>query len=261
MNVIARSMALLLTVSVLTAGCADPAADVTAAKVGDAVPTVETDPVSSPTDPAVPDAEVTSDVVETAHSVAVEEPDSADALTVAFDGTTSKIDFVGSKLVGGGHDGGFKTFDGAFVLTPDEKDVASVSAKIDMNSLWSDNDNLTGHLKNEDFFEVETYPESEFVSTSIAPASAETEGATHEVTGNLTMHGTTKSITFPATVKVTEAAVSLESEFKIDRTIWGIVYGAESDVRDKVINKDVVIRLTLNGDRDSSFVTPAQSAQ
>lgn len=256
MNVIARWSS-LIAVAGLLAGCSNPAADVTAAKVGDAQPVAEADPAegleqpweiagSESPDPAPADA------------------DAAEAgEVVAFDGSDSTIDFVGSKLVGGGHDGGFKQFTGRFVLAPGSGEVRSVSTTIDMDSIWSDNEKLTGHLKNEDFFEVPSYPESEFVSTAIAAASGDAEGATHEVTGNLTMHGVTKSVTFPATVAVSDAGVTLDSEFKIDRTLWGIVYGAESDVRDRIINKDVVIRLDINASRGESpsDASPAEDAE
>ncbi|RUL84230.1 YceI family protein [Tautonia sociabilis] len=256
MNVIARWSAMLALAVLMIAGCSDPTADVTAAKVGEAQPVADSDPVAAL---SVTEFEADADANANAEPdlQGAAEPESEPAVaaeggeSVLFDGSNSSIGFFGSKLVGGGHDGGFKTFSGRFVLNP-EGEVVSVSATIDMNSLWSDNDQLTGHLKNEDFFEVNTYPESEFVSTSITPASAGAEGATHEVTGNLTMHGVTKSVTFPATVAVTDSAVTLDSEFKIDRTIWGIVYGADSDVRDRIINKDVVIRLDIDAPRGSS---------
>jgi polyisoprenoid-binding protein YceI len=251
MNVIARWSSLIVLAG-LVAGCSNPAADVTAAKVGDAQPVAEAE--------AAEGVETSWEIAgsEAADAAPAEAAAPATGDVVAFDGSNAKIDFVGSKLVGGGHDGGFKDFTGQFVLAPETGDVTSVSTTIDMNSLWSDNDNLTGHLKNQDFFEVETYPESEFVSTAIAPASASTEGATHEITGNLTMHGVTKSVTFPATVAVTDELVSLDSEFKIDRTIWGIVYGAESDVRDKIINKEVVIRLDIDAPRGAAEAESAE---
>ncbi|WP_152049594.1 YceI family protein [Tautonia marina] len=243
MNIIARWSALIsLLAFVALTGCSNPAADVTAAKVGDA-------------EPIPAEAEVTTTETETEVEVEGEAAPAA-AEEVAFDGSSSKIDFVGSKLVGSSHDGGFKSFTGRFLLPPDGESISSVSVTIDMNSIWSDNDKLTGHLKNEDFFEVETYPESEFVSTAIVADTS--NGGTHEITGNLTLHGVTKSVSFPATVAITDEAVSLDSEFKIDRTIWGIVYGSEADVRDNIINKDVVIRLDVDAARGAEATEAAE---
>lgn len=243
MNIIARWSALIsLLAFVALTGCSNPAADVTAAKVGDA-------------EPIPAEAEVTTTETETEVEGEGEAAPAA-AEEVAFDGSSSKIDFVGSKLVGSSHDGGFKSFTGRFLLPPDGESISSVSVTIDMNSIWSDNDKLTGHLKNEDFFEVETYPESEFVSTAIVADTS--NGGTHEITGNLTLHGVTKSVSFPATVAITDEAVSLDSEFKIDRTIWGIVYGSEADVRDNIINKDVVIRLDVDAARGAEATEAAE---
>ncbi|MEW4569956.1 YceI family protein [Tautonia sp. JC769] len=252
MNVLARwSAPFALLLLVAAPGCSNPAADVTAAKVGDA------QPVPGESDATPADAGLEAEAEESdAAPVAADEAALAAAEEAAFDGSNSSIDFVGSKLVGSSHDGGFKTFTGRFVLPAGGDSIRSVSVTIDMNSIWSDNDRLTGHLKNEDFFEVETYPESEFVSTAIVADTS--EGGTHEITGNLTLHGVTKSVSFPATVAITDEAVSLDSEFKIDRTIWGIVYGSEADVRDNIINKEVVIRLDVDAPRGAEAEEAAE---
>ena len=101
----------------------------------------------------------------------------------------STIGFVGSKVTGK-HDGGFKSFEGT-IQVADGRIVGNPVVKISMDSIWSDNERLTGHLKSADFFEVETYPISTFTVVSIEPAHGQ-----HQVTGNLEMHGVTKSILF-----------------------------------------------------------------
>ena len=118
------------------------------------------------------------------------------------------------------------------------------TATIDMNSTWSDSDNLTGHLKNQDFFDVPKFPTSKFVTTKVAPGGdAKLAGSNTMITGNLTLHGVTKQIAFPAKVEVTEAgAVKLESEFAINRKDFGIVYGGKAD---DLIRDEVVIKLAV----------------
>ena len=144
----------------------------------------------------------------------------------------STIGFVGSKVTGK-HDGGFKNFEGA-ISVADGKIVGSPAIKINMNSIWSDNERLTGHLKSADFFEVTKYPISTFTVASIEPA-----GDQHKVTGNLEMHGETKSISFPATIGVADDAVTLNAEFAINRKDFNINYpGKQNDlIRDNVILK------------------------
>jgi len=148
----------------------------------------------------------------------------------------STVSWVGSKITGS-HDGGFHAFGGEIVLVDGDVAASRVSVVIDTNSLWSDNENLTGHLKSADFFEVETYPTATFTSTSIEPSE---EG--YEVTGNLELHGVTKSIAFPATIDVEEGRIAARAEFFIQRFDWGIVYPGKPD---DLIRDEVVIRLDL----------------
>lgn len=169
----------------------------------------------------------------------VQEPVTEPAPAAAADGVSyalaegSSISWVGSKVTGK-HDGGFESFEGEIVLVDGDPAASSVSIMIDATSIWSDHDGLTGHLKNADFFDVETYPTASFVSTSITPA----EGG-FEVTGNLEMRGVTKSITFPATIEIVEDSVSAQAEFFIQRFDWGIEYAGKADdlIRDEVVIK------------------------
>ncbi len=144
----------------------------------------------------------------------------------------STIEFTGSKITGS-HSGGFKSFTGS-ISVADGAIVAPSSIEIDMDSTWSDSDRLTGHLKNADFFDVPSFPTSKFVLTAI---EANAEG--HQVTGDLTLHGVTKSISFPADVSISDTEVSLKAEFFIKRFDFDIVYKGKADdlIRDEVVIK------------------------
>ncbi len=74
--------------------------------------------------------------------------------------------------------------------------------EINAGSLYSDVGKLTQHLKSPDFFGVDTYPKASFVSSKIE--SAVDGSNTHKITGELTLHGVKKEITFPA--KIVETA-------------------------------------------------------
>ncbi|MCI0548231.1 MAG: YceI family protein, partial [Candidatus Rokubacteria bacterium] len=90
----------------------------------------------------------------------------------------------------------------------------------------------------------ETYPTSKFVATAIKPA-AETEGASHTITGNLTLHGVTKSITFPATIAVTDTEVTLKSEFSIKKSDFGITFSGPGGM----IYDEVLLKLDVKAPR------------
>lgn len=82
------------------------------------------------------------------------------------------------------------------------------------------NKNLVGHLKSEDFFDVEKFPTASFEITEVK----EVEGKLN-VSGNLTAKGISKNITIPATLTSEEGIITLTSEpFKVDRTEFGIQY-------------------------------------
>ena len=188
---------------------------------------------------------------QTAEAATVSEaPQDISAEALPINPETTKLEFVGSKVTGS-HDGGFKELTGTFHLVPDRLEESRLHAEIDMNSTWSDSQKLTGHLKNEDFFDVEKYPTSEFVSTKIA-ANEDGEG-THTITGNLTLHGVTKSITFPATLEVTDDAASLNSEFAINRKDFGIAYAGSPD---NLIRDEVLIKLSIRAPRQASDPAP-----
>lgn len=107
-------------------------------------------------------------------------------------------------------------------------DIVGVNFEVKMASLVSDDEKLTGHLKNEDFFDVEKFPTASFKSTTVAVGTAEAD-FTHTVTGDLSMHGQTKRITIPAKLAVSETGVTANSEFVIDRQDFGIAYPGRPD--------------------------------
>jgi polyisoprenoid-binding protein YceI len=89
-------------------------------------------------------------------------------------------------------------------------------------------DVLIAHLKSDDFFDVELYPESRFVITSTERAANATPGAPNlTVRGELTLKRTTRPVEFVATTGVTpEGKAAAQAAFAIDRTLWNVLYGS-----------------------------------
>jgi len=148
----------------------------------------------------------------------------------------SKIEFIGSKPEGK-HNGGFKSFSGS--VKPADADItkSTITAKIDTDSIYTDADPKLGvHLRSPDFFDAKKYPEATFTSKEI---KAEKKDAnTHLITGDLTLHGTTKTVTIPAKVSETPETLSFEGTFTIDRTEFGINYNPAQ------VHKDVTIMIS-----------------
>jgi len=145
----------------------------------------------------------------------------------------SKLEFTASQVTGT-HSGSFGDFSGQidFGGTPEQ---SRVKITIKSDSITADNPDLTKHLKTADFFDVAKFPETTFVSTAIRAGGD--KGASHTVTGNLTMHGITRSISFPATINVTPDAATLESTFSLNRKDFSLTYPGAPDnaIRDNVV--------------------------
>jgi polyisoprenoid-binding protein YceI len=149
----------------------------------------------------------------------------------------SKITFVASKVTGS-HNGSFEKFSGVIDYAG-QPEKSRVTIIIDTASVTTDTPDLTKHLKTADFFDVAKFPQAKFESTEIKAGGE--KGATHTITGNLQLHGVTKSITFPATIVVSPGVITVDSTFSINRKDFGINYAGAVD---NLIHDEVV--LTLN---------------
>ena len=196
---------------------------------------------------------------------------SSSAAEYAIDTESSKVSWIGSKPVG--KHNGFIPVSGGNIKVEDGAIVGGVIT-ISVNDIHCEdlaedsvmNAKLIGHLKSPDFFAAEEFPTAEFVVTSVEEYSAEdviedkeeieyefkpasasehmVESPTHKITGNLTMRGTTLSVSFPASVSMSDGTISAKAKFNIDRTRWGLKYGEEASISEKA--KDKFIYNTVN---------------
>ena len=146
----------------------------------------------------------------------------------------STVLFTGSKVTGK-HEGGFTAFTGTINLVNAKPEDSSVSVDIDAASVFVNEPKLAEHLKTADFFDVEKFPKATFKSTKIEAGAKAPD--THTVTGDLELHGVTKSITFPATITVADDSVTVRAGFSINRKDFGILYAGKADdlIRDGVV--------------------------
>lgn len=161
----------------------------------------------------------------------------APADTFKFANTASKIEFVGAKK-DGSHNGGFKKFAGTIEIPGDDFKKAKLTVEIQTESLYSDNDKLTTHLKSPDFFDVRTFPTAKFVSTQIRATDGDGP-ISHLVHGELTMHGVTKSVMLPLTVTKTETGWNLTGTVELKRKDFGMTFGEGQ------VNNEVKVTLTI----------------
>lgn len=181
----------------------------------------------------------------------------------AVDAAASKVNWKAF------HKGGFAPRWGTLAITSGELSVAenqltSGEFVIDMKSIKVDPASVTekdkkytdleGHLKNEDFFNVEKFPTADFKITKVedlaAGAQNAVEGANKTVSGNLTLLGKTMNVSFPAKVDVADKSAAVKAQFTVNRTDWGIKFGtSEADPAEWMISKDIEIGIDVKADK------------
>lgn len=180
----------------------------------------------------------------------------SNGVVMSVDTNSSTVGFNGWG-VGKNHPGKFKLNSGSFTV----KDgmVTSGSFSININSMTMDQTeemfqvNLRGHLLSPDFFDAAKTPEAKFEVTgseAFTPTAADTSvvaGANAKISGNLTLKGVTKNVSFPAKVDVTENGATTTANFVIDRTQWDMHYNEDKEsAKDKFISHDVNIMLNIS---------------
>lgn len=98
-----------------------------------------------------------------------------------------------------------------------------------------------GHLRNEDFFHVDAYPEAKLVITKVEYFSNDN---THRFTANLTIKEITQSIQFVG--HANGETRQILTRFIIDRTRWGITYN--NSMKNSVISDAVEFDVVLQFD-------------
>jgi polyisoprenoid-binding protein YceI len=164
------------------------------------------------------------------------------AQVYAFSQENSKIEFVGAKVTGK-HNGAFKTFSGSIQVPEGAAPTqGTMVVEIDMASLVADVDKLTQHLKSPELLDAVAFPKARFNSTAISAQA----GSTFTVSGNFELHGVSKQISFPATIKQSGDSVEADAEFAINRKDFGVVYPGKPD---DLIQDDVLIKLFIRAPR------------
>ncbi|HME89416.1 MAG TPA: YceI family protein [Chthoniobacterales bacterium] len=110
--------------------------------------------------------------------------------TYKFDSARSTIGFSVHQFLGTTH-GKFSKFDGKIDIDRQHPENSSVTARIDVRSIDTGIVKRDNHLRSEEFFAVEKYPEITFKSRSVK----QTGPQAGDILGDLTIHGVTKPIT------------------------------------------------------------------
>jgi polyisoprenoid-binding protein YceI len=166
-----------------------------------------------------------------------------EAAVYKVDVQNSVLNWTGAKITQTVHYGTVRISEGSLAFNGEQLEAGNFV--IDMTSIVVTDLNeengklkLEGHLKSGDFFMTEQYPTAKFEVTG-ASALTGVEGATHTITGNLTIKDVTNGISFPANVSVMDGSATATAKFTINRNEWGVVWGGtktEQGIKDFLQN-------------------------
>ncbi|MFL6198255.1 MAG: YceI family protein [Thermoanaerobaculia bacterium] len=143
--------------------------------------------------------------------------------------------------------GNFNDYQGTINLDPANLEKSSVDFRIKAASIDTNNADRDKHLRSEEFFFVEKYPEITFQSKSIKKAAKDT----YDVTGTLTMRGVAKEVTLPVTwlgaVKDPwgNEKAGFSTGLTLNRKDYGINWNAALDNGGVVLGDDVKVEINL----------------
>jgi polyisoprenoid-binding protein YceI len=164
--------------------------------------------------------------------------------TWAIDPAHSSISFSVRHLMVSKVRGTFETFSGAIVVAEDG--TPSVTAEISVDSVHTGNEQRDAHVKNADFFDVETYPTASFVSKGV-----KADGDDYVLDGEFTLKGVTKPIELKLEFNGVNPGMGhgevagFEATVVLNRNDFGIDFNAPLETGGVVVGDKVTITLDI----------------
>ncbi|HEY3483758.1 MAG TPA: YceI family protein [Ilumatobacteraceae bacterium] len=171
--------------------------------------------------------------------------------TYAIDPAHSRIGFVARHAMVTKVRGSFNEFAGTGYFDAEDPANSHLELTIQAASIDSRNADRDGHLRSNDFFDMETYPTLTFVSTAVEALSSDT----YRVTGDLTIKGVTKPVTvdFDYTGTAVDpfgnTRLGLEGKATVNRKDWGLNWNAALDAGGVLVSEKVTLEFEVSAIR------------
>jgi polyisoprenoid-binding protein YceI len=179
-----------------------------------------------------------------------------EALTGEYvlDTAHSRIGFVARHAMVTKVRGSFKEFEGSGYFDPVDPSNSRIELTIQARSIDTGNADRDNHLRSNDFFDMDNYPEITFVSTSV-----EKEGeTTYRVTGDLTIKGISKPVTIEfdyngaAVDPFQNERIGFEGTVTVNRKDWGVNWNAALEAGGVLVSDKVVLEFDVSAIKQSS---------
>ncbi|MBY0486399.1 MAG: YceI family protein [Flavobacteriaceae bacterium] len=163
-----------------------------------------------------------------------------------IDPTHSEVGFKVKHMMFTNVSGQFDTYD-AIITTEDfDFSTASIEFSANIDSINTGNSDRDNHLKSADFFDAEKNPKLTFVSSSLVK-----KGDDYELTGELTLHGVTKTVKLETEVSGLlkdpwgNTKVGLNATGKINRTDFGLTWNSALETGGVLVSEEVKLNIEL----------------
>ena len=165
-----------------------------------------------------------------------------------LDPAHSAADFKVKHMMIANVKGSFSGLSGVLTEHTIDSTLSSVEASVDVATVSTGDAQRDGHLKSADFFDAEKFPKLTFKSTAVTKKSE----AEYAVTGDLTIHGVTKPVTFavegpsaPAKDPWGNTRIGLSATAKINRKDFGLAWNAALETGGFLVGDEVTITLDV----------------
>ncbi len=171
--------------------------------------------------------------------------------TYAIDPTHSRIGFVARHAMVTKVRGSFNEFDGSGSFDADDPTNSHLQLTIKAASIDTRNADRDAHLRSNDFFDMEAYPEITFASTAVEQVDADN----YRVTGDLTIKGVTKPVTIDFEYTGTAVdpfgneRIGLDGTTTVNRKDWGVNWNAALDAGGVLVSEKVTLEFEVSAIR------------
>jgi polyisoprenoid-binding protein YceI len=165
----------------------------------------------------------------------------------AVDAAHSSIDFSIKHMVIAKVKGTFHKFEASIDADPEDLTTADIDFSVDIDSVDTRNGDRDNHLKSGDFFDAENHPKMTFKSTKITKKS----DGEYDVTGDLTIRGTTRPETFTATFEGHakdpwgNEKAGFSAHGTIIRSEYGLTYNAVLETGGVLVGDQVQVSIEI----------------
>jgi polyisoprenoid-binding protein YceI len=173
--------------------------------------------------------------------------------TYAIDATHSRVGFVARHAMVTKVRGSFNDFEGTGYFDGDNPQNSKLELRIRAKSIDTRNADRDTHLRSNDFFDMDTYPEIVFTSTKVATTGDDT----FEVTGDLTIKGVTKPVvvefeyTGAAVDPFNNSRIGFEGKTTVNRKDWGVAWNAPLEAGGVLVGEKVTLEFEVSAIRST----------